>query len=296
MRFSLLFENSGDQLPFELVANRPLFEYFVSQAESTNSNRFYINNEFLLSVEAQVDDVQQNMNTVKPVLGQFTSGEFDPPGLFENYLDQQFLNRTHCAWVKSQQVELDIDQLRLAGSELGERLHAEYPDAIRRVKLAQALDKLGYLSAYEEINMSIHRLENCFQDVVFDSSNKWELFDNLYKDSMLCNNSVTNFRFGFTYLGRQYYDKWQHFDDKLEFSDHYNYEKLEFSFNVGLEKPQTLPFSPEFLAWCEQHQIKPVGCEIPVANLIDLTENLFKYRKILYTNARDNNAAQIIID
>jgi hypothetical protein len=110
------------------------------------------------------------------------------------------------------------------------------------------------------------------------------------------NNDIVNFSFGYTYVGRQYYDKWQFFDTELECNDHYNYETLEWAFQINLDRPQTIPFSKEFLLWSEQKQVKPISRQIPIGNVINLEKDLHKYRKMLYTNSKNNNQVKLLAE
>jgi hypothetical protein len=59
--------------------------------------------------------------------------------------------------------------------------------------------------------------------------------------------------------------------------------------------PETIPFSKEAQAWANEHSIKLIAEQIPIANIVDLENKLFEYRKMLYRNSRDNNRAQIIL-
>ena len=186
----------------------------------------------------------------------------------------------------SQKKSVDIDQLRFSNisdlARIGNQLHELYPDHIRTIPIAPILEKLGYIYPYEEVNMGVHRLESSFnkQNLEFSADNKWEVFSNPCMDTMVSNNDVVNFSFGYTYVGRQYYNKFEYFDSDLLHKDHYNYETLEYSFQLNLNQPQTIPFSKEFLDWSNRHGIRPMAVQLPIANCVDLDKNLFEYRKI----------------
>jgi hypothetical protein len=167
--------------------------------------------------------------------------------------------------------------------------------SIVMIKTAQALEKLGYIYPYEEVNQGLHSLEQSFRKLEFKSDDKWEVFDNPYLDNIISNNDVVNFSFGYTYVGRQYYNKFKYFDSKLKYLDHYNYETLEFAFQLNLSRTETIPFSPEAIHWANSQNIKLVAEQLPIANIIDLENNLFEYRKMLYRNSRDNNRVRIIL-
>jgi hypothetical protein len=186
---------------------------------------------------------------------------------------------------------------RKVASELGKKLHDLYPDEITAVRLAPAMQKLGYIVPYEAVNTDVHYLESCFHErnLEFNAEAKWETFDNPFDQSLVFNQDVVNFSFHYTYVGRQYYNKFEYFDLDLDCKDHYNYETLEYSFNLNLKNPETKPFSTEFLHWCKRHNIRPIGTQIPIANAVDIDKNLFEYRKILYRNSKADNRAKILI-
>jgi hypothetical protein len=79
------------------------------------------------------------------------------------------------------------------------------------------LEKLGYIYPYEEVNIGVHRLETAFhkQNLEFSADKKWKFFQIPCMDTMISNNDVVNFRFGYTYVGRQYYNKFECFDSDL---------------------------------------------------------------------------------
>ena len=46
MKFSLVFENSGDSIPFTVIANEELFKFFVDTTNNESDN-FFSNNKKL---------------------------------------------------------------------------------------------------------------------------------------------------------------------------------------------------------------------------------------------------------
>lgn len=301
MKFSLVFDNSGDTLPFTVKYNHDLFEFFVDKTNNENQNSFSNHQCLFRQVEPKITHVQWALSKTNEVLYDLVRYSFKQHSELENYLDQDFLNMTHCEWVKSQCCIVDIDDLRHSSNHnearLGSKLHEMYSDDIRKVKVAEIMDKLGYLYPYEEVNMAVHRLESQFNksNLEFKADQKWNVFDNPYVDQLVSNNDVVNFSFGYTYVGRQYYDKFVNFDNDLQYTDHYNYEQLEYAFQLNLSKPQTIPFSKEYTEWSNSLGVKQVAAQIPIANLDNINTNLFEYRKILYRNSRDNNRAKIIL-
>lgn len=300
MKFSLVFDKSGDTLPFEVKYNHELFEFFVDQTNAQSQNSFSNDREIYQELDKKITHLHWSVSKTNEILYDLVGVSFDQHTDLENYLDQQFLNRLHSDWVFSHKHNVDIDKLRfsssVAQSKLGNTLHELYPDDIRIIPTAPAIEKLGYIYPFREVNMGVHRLERMFDCIDLKADAKWAVFDNPFLDKMISNNDIVNFSFGYTYVGRQYYNKFKYFDSKLECPDHYNYETLEFAFQLSLSKPETIPFSKEALDWANSQNIKLVAEQIPIANIIDLETKLFEYRKMLYRNSRDNNRAQIILN
>lgn len=301
MKFSLVFENTGDSIPFEAVYNHELFEFFVEKSVSKDQNRFSDQQKIAQKVSKGLTDLHWALENTNEVLYNLVGINFPQSDNLEKYLDQSLLNRIHAEWVFSQNHKVQVHQLRFSPNSkiarLGEQLHDQFPDEILEARLAVAMQHLGRIFPYEDVNMAVHRLESIFtNDIEFSAASKWEVFDNPFrKTSMVSNPDRMNFSFGYTYVGRQLYNKFEYFDMNLDCEDHYNYETLEFSFNLNLQQPETVTFSPEFLAWCDRHSRRPMANQIPVANMIDLDKHLTQYRKILYNNSQADNSASIIL-
>ena len=300
MKFSLVFENTGDSMPFEVVHNHELFEFFVSKSISAGQNQFNDNNTTAQKITKSLAELHWALSNTNEILHDLVGINFSQDNNLENYLDQHLLNRMHAEWVASQKHMVPVHQLRFSqnssSARLGQQLHDQFPDEISETTLSVAMQHLGRILPYEEVNMAIHRLENIFSsNIEFNAGKKWDIFDNPYKTSMTSSQDRVNFFFGYTYVGRQLHNKFEYFDMNLECNDHYNYETLEYSFNINLQQPETIEFSPEFLSWCKQHNRQPMASQIPIANIIDLTKHLTLYRKMLYNNSQQRNSASIIL-
>lgn len=300
MRFSIVFDHTGDHIEFDVVYNSDLLIHFVDRCNLTNSNEFCDGGDVARQVSQLLQQIHSAVTMTNPVMSDLVGFSFDEHTDLLRYLDQAVLNRQHAQWVESQRHTVDIDHLRSSdsthSSRLGWQLHEQYPDCIRHINLAEAMAKLGFALPYDEVNLAVHRLEGYWtHNIEYKNHNKWQVFDNPCYDSMISNNDVVNFGFGYTYLGRQYYDKWQFYDSDLEHQDNYNYETLEYTFQINLDRPQTIPFSAEFMAWCDAHGVPPVARQIPIANAVDIEKNLRHYRHILYTNSLAQNPARLHI-
>lgn len=299
MKFSLVFDNSGDTIPFEVKYNHELFEFFVNQTEKNNQNSFSNERELYGVLDKKITHLHWAISKTNEVLHSLINESFDQHTDLENYLNQYFLNTLHSDWVLSQRNNVDINALRFSPdaskASIGAQLHDMYPDDIRFPKLVPVLEKIGYIYPFQEVNTSIHRLESSFTKLEFKADNKWDVIHNPFIDKLITNNDIVNFSFGYTYVGRQYYNKFRFFDTELRCPDHYNYEMLEFAFQLNLSMPETIPFSKEALQWANTRDIKLIAEQIPIANIVGLEDNLFEYRKVLYRNSRDNNRARIIL-
>jgi len=300
MNFSLVFEKSGDTLPFSVRYNHDLLEFFVNYINSISQNLFSDEMEVYRTVNKRITHLHWAISKTNEVFYDLVDDSFEQHTDLENYLDQRYLNKLHSDWVFSHHCEINIDTLRFSSdfgkSKLGNQLHELYPDDIRVIKTAQSLEKLGYIYPYREINMGIHRLESAFSNFEFKASDKWEVVKNPFIDNMVTNNDVVNFYFGYTYVGRQYYNKFRFFDSKLEYPDHYNYENLELAFQINLSRQETIPFSKESISWAEENGVKLIAEQVPIGNLIGLEDNLLEYRKILYRNSFNNDRVHIVLN
>jgi len=300
MKFNLVFDITNDYIPFEVKYNHELFEWFVTHANQIGSNSFDDSSKIYSNCNQLLTQLHWSLSKTNEVLWPLYGSTFPQSDFLTDYLDQHFLNRQHELWVNSQYHEININQLRTSDhkdkNKIGNRLHDVYPDEIRKIKLAEAMIKLGYIYAYEEVNLTVHRLESFFaKDIEFKADKKWQVFDNPFVKKLESNNSVVNFSFGYTYVGRQYYNKWKCFDTDLQCTDHYNYETLEWAFQLNLNRPETVSYSPEFIQWCRQQGIPELTTQLPIANVVDLEKNLHYYRTVLYKNSQQKNKAKLKI-
>jgi len=298
MKFNLVFNNSGDCLPFECVYNADLLQHFVDVCNQRRVNHFSDRGQIAKTVGSLLNDTHNALTLTNSALGNFGIQGFDECNDRRDYLSQGFLNKQHERWVNSQHIKINIDHLRYHQdkqiSAAGWRMHEQLPDDVRDLPLAVIMTKAGMIWPYEEVNMTVHRLESFFsRNIEFQSDQKWAVFDNPYLDHFVSNNDQVNFAFAYTYVGRQHFDKWKNFDTELQCLDYYNFEKLEFAFQINLARPETIPFSPEFLSWCAEKNVRPITTQIPIGNVIDLEKNLTHYRQMLYNNSAANNQVSI---
>lgn len=301
MYFKLVFENSGDFIPVEVIKNHNFFEFYV-ETVMKNSDNLFENCDFNTTrLDDELNRLLLHIDKINGILTNLPNAVLlENPNSFERSIDQDFLNKNHALWVKNEYISYNIDDLRASNNEetknIGDFLHSCYPDEIRTVTTSEIFAKYGLLHEFQECNMGVHRTESFFfNNDEYSSTHKWDVFENIFVNDVETNNGITNFNIGHTYVGRQNYDKFSHFDMDLTYNDFYNFEKIEYSFNFNLSKPENIPFSEEFINWSKRHNQKPKGLQIPIGNVVDLESNLTKYRTVLYTNIKSNNKVSIEI-
>ena len=297
----LVFENSGDFIPIEIVKNHEFFEFYA-ETVIKNSDNLFENCEFDTSnLKDEVNRLSLRIDMINNILINLPKATLlENVNSFERAIDQDFLNKNHALWAKNEFITYDIDELRLSDNKetknIGNFLHSCFPDEIRVITTSEIFQKYDLLHDFQEINMGIHRTESFFfTNYEYSSIYKWNVFENKFANQIETNNGITNFNISHTYVGRQDYDKFRRFDMNLRYSDFYNFEKIEYSFNFNLANPENIPFSEEFLNWSKQHNRPPKGLQIPLGNVVDLEKNLTEYRNILYTNTKKRNKLSIVI-
>lgn len=292
MNFSIVFKNTGDFIPFVSV-NTPVLEYFVDQLKQNNLNEFVLIDSHrtrIAQLELKITNAQSVIEKVNSWLHDLIDCQIGPYD-FEDYFDQNILNKVHADWVNSQQITYDIDKKRKQFNYQGlaEQIHNMYPDSIRFPKLGDVLLKLDYRTLYNLVNESCHNIEDSFNNFLFITKNSnWNEFKNPFDHSLLTND-IANLRISFAHLGRCLYNKFQHFDMHLEYKDENTFNQLLNFVTLGFSQPQTIPLSKEYINWCNQHNKFPSGEHLNIGNIPDLAEKIKDYRLIVYRNTKQNN-------
>ena len=194
MKFSLVFDKSGDTLPFEVVYNHELFEFFIDQTNNNSQNSFSNDQELYKDLDKKVTHLHWSISKTNEILYDLVGESLKQHTDLENYLDQRFLNQLHSDWVFSHYHDINIDDLRFSTvasvARLGNILHELYPDEIRKINTAPAMEKLGYIYPYREVNSGVHALESSFKNLEFKTDDKWKVFNNPFVDTMVTNLSL----------------------------------------------------------------------------------------------------------
>jgi len=291
MIFSLIFENTGDSIPFQTISNQTadVLSYYVDNLNKQNLNKFTNNN-----IGNKINQAIANLNSTIINCNEFIYELLDQyidTYTTEEYLNQQILNKLHADWVKSQTVKYNILEKRKKYnySQQSELIHSMFPDEIPEPPVGVIIDKLGVNEPYSNINVGVHKLERLFSEIKFQVANQnWVEFTNPFGKDLLTND-VSNFSLAFNHLGRTLYNKFVYFDHTLEYHDENSFNELLGCVELRLDPAQTIPLSVEYVNWCKIHNKVPSGERLPIGNIPDLTTHLTDYRKIIFRNTRQNN-------
>ena len=291
MNFSLVFQNSGDSLPFYTINSHAadVLTYYVEQLNDRNLNKF--SSSVGTKIETSINKLHATIVECNQFIHELLDQHIDTYTVDE-YLDQRNLNKLHADWVKSHSITYNIlEKRKQYGSKQAELIHDMFPDDIPEPELGSVLSKLDIGKNYKNINVDIHQVESLFNNIKFSIA-EWTSMPNPFAKSILTNN-LCNFRLSFNHLGRTLYNKFVFFDQALEFDDENSYDELLGFVDVKLVPPQTIPLSNEYVTWCANHNKVPSGEHLNIGNIPDLHKHLTDYRKIIFRNTLQNNAFTI---
>jgi hypothetical protein len=286
MKFKIIFCNSGDSIPFDST-NDQILEYYVDFLNRQNLNKFsYMEPSFGKEISKTIESLNSLIINSNNWLSELINKSIDIPE-FENYLDQNYLNKLHANWVKSQNI---LCQTHKSYKDHNlQKIHDLFPDHMKEASLSSILSKLNLLDEYGLLNIFVHKIESMFENVEFSIMNQtWVQLDNPFPKEILSYDR-NNFQLPFNHLGRLLYNKFQTFDDNLEYEDENSFDQLLGFVSINLSKPETLYPSQEYRQWCMANNRNPTGIFLNLGNVIDLEKKLQDYRLIMYRNSIADN-------
>jgi len=289
MNFLLAFENTGDTIPFVSI-NHEVLEYYYDCITSKNLNKFSIPLSIGKKALQRFQDLDNTVKKINEWIYELIDNKIVEYKL-EDYLDQHILNKYHSDWVESHSIEYNIiAKLKKYNSEQTRLIHSIFPSEIPAPKLNTVISRLGLRDQHEDLNIYIHAIENLFNHEIECemADDQWVEFSNPFPKTLLTND-IANFKISPHLLGRTLYNKYINFDLSLEYSDENNYTQLTNCVTIHLLQPQTIPLSKEYVAWCQAHNKTPAGGYFNIGNIVDLSEKLTEYRKIIFKNSLQKN-------
>lgn len=294
MNFSLVFEHSGDTIPF-VALNPEILEYYVNQINQCGLNKFWLQDKQIpVDIRNYIETLIKTTVSVNQWLLPLTDNSIS---VFEgkDCLDQDNLNAIHAQWVSLQKIQVDINRKRkeLGYSEFIEGVHDLYPDSERFPQLGDVITKLNKTKEFDSLNWPlIHRLERSFSRIRMSCSDDWVEFHNPFSKKYVTLDT-SNFCLPFNHLGRSQYDKFINFDLDLQHNDENTFNEFLGFVELNLDMPQTKSYSQEYLSWCSANGRTPSGEFIPLGNIPDLSTNLKKYRIMILQNLELGNSIHI---
>lgn len=280
MRFNIQFENSNDVLPFVSV-HEGLTEWYIDRLNENNLNSFNFksNPSFKDLIDEMYDSVMQH----NKVMSCINFPEFEVNDRRE-LLNPWLLNYMHSEWVRSKSLPVNVDSV-------GPELRKFVPDGVDEITAINALSHFNQINQFDVINYTIHKCERgtsklkIFRSGMNDYSDhqSYILFDNEFGNSIITNNQCSLY-LGFNLEGRNRRDKFKYHDKDYEFTDENNYKFLSTRMVLDFSPQETIGYSKEYIRWCKKHNIEPTGSRVNLGNLIDLEDNVFDYKRIVYNN------------
>lgn len=293
MYFYIIFQNSGDSIKFKSIHHDLVLEY-IDFVNSYRANKFKMQDKENISL--CISNLKNSLTKFNNTVVAEFSKKFFIPDSAEDFLDQDFLNKTHAQWVNQQFEQHLVSSLResKAADKLDYLFH-QISDDINELSLSNIIHKLNLAHDYSVINHNVHELEFQFNKIKFEGDfDNWIERPNLYKNQT--SNSIANFRIAFNHYGRTLRNKFIYYDINLEHSDENTYNQLLGFVELLLSPVETIEYSKEYISWCNKNKVTPTGDYLNLGIIEDLEKNLLKYRKILYRNLAENNYFTLTTD
>ena len=130
MNFSVVFQNSGDSIPFQTISTTTadVLVYYVENLNNRNLNQF--SSGVGDGVKSTVDKLHSTIVKCNDFVYELLDRYIDTYSE-EEYLEQTNLNKLHADWVNFHKVGYNILKKKSQyGSEQAEHIHTMFPDSI----------------------------------------------------------------------------------------------------------------------------------------------------------------------
>jgi hypothetical protein len=157
MNFSIVFDNTGDSIPFKSMYP-PLVEYYVDYLDKNNLNSFEIDEWNNTVVNGhKIQQAIDNLKNTTADINQWIDKIIDcsiPIFEDEEYLNQYNLNRLHADWVNSHSISYNIQRKRnqYFGNKIVEQVHDIFPDDVQYPTVGSVISCLGLSAEYDKLN------------------------------------------------------------------------------------------------------------------------------------------------
>lgn len=305
MNFELVFENSGDTIPF--FTDKPdLLEYFVNFLNEKKVNGFLPQDDIFISqiqgnlvkLSNALVEYNQSLGTLfTGIVDDFNNTTKDKP--LQYLLNQELLNEIHYCWVKSHSKYTTFSEIKKLNID-GRLQHLldQLPDDNRKISAPELLFKLGLDKIYDDINTGVHSVEHCFDRIRFqgnfDRNFEWVEIDNPFPRNYT-NNNAAQLNIAYQHYGRSLHDKFLYQSGTTFHDDENNFDQLLGFVDFYLLPTETLPYSKEYVQWCKEIGKTPAGNNLNIGWIENLPEQLTTCRQIVYRNVLNKNRFEIVI-
>jgi hypothetical protein len=261
MQLKLTWARTQDFLLFDII-NKDLAVWFVDQSQRLGNN--YSSGNQVIDIIQQSADTERliqeeiaYIDTVNEILTRLKLPVFNKP---TNWYDQTELNTLHKDWANT----------RYTNPKLTELLYK--------------IDK-KFFEAYQEMNCHIHVIERSFK-YRFRDPHHWSM-DNPFKSNSY-DWEVAHLYIEYPGHGRCAFEKfeWLDINDATMWNDNNNWTNIDSFLGMNLVRPHKLTPPEEFLAWCKEKNLVPLGYSIPLANLADWKDNLTTAKQLVTKNIK----------
>jgi predicted nucleic acid-binding protein len=294
MFFDLVFESSGDTIPYK-SCNDQFVIFYIDWLNKNDYNKFKCVNNPVHNLNQALDSLHESLLCYN-YLNLETLSQYEIPTLeLGKYLDQQILNDYHARWVNAQTAIVDIISLRkkVNKSIIEEKLCNIYSDDILTQEFVSVIHRLGLKKVYNNINDQIHNIEDLIgTNKEYNNGNLHFIQNNYSKD--ILSHSQANLQITGHHKGRSLYDKFKLFDENFEADDENTFDQISNSITFNLCKLEDTIPSTQFVDWCTRNNRKPIGEYLNLGNIVNLDKHLTKYRQIMYNNLNKNQSFTLV--
>lgn len=260
MKIKLTWQKTNDCLEFDAI-NENLVDWFVKICYNKNT-KFQLADMITdvplraISSEGVIAELNDAIDIINPYMLKFKQAPFEKPTDWNNQFQ---LNKLHKDWANTRKVLPNLPKMLYKTNKL-------------------LFDK------YNQCNCHIHLLENSFVYDFRDNENHWRI-DNPFKDEFF-DWHVCHLSLPYPGHGREAFEKFRNYDEDVYGSDLDNWNNVDSYVNINLVRPYRLHPPQEFLNWCKKYNLVPHHHLIPLGNLSEWNNSLYKARGIIRNNLK----------
>lgn len=300
MKFKIVFENSGDTILFSTDVP-DLLNFYVDFLNENKANSFKVNSSVFDELNTTIKNLFDTLIDYNNSICSDFTGKIFCPDNPEYLIDQDMLNRTHSEWVHSNHIKYytfdTIKEMNTTG--IYDDLLDTLPDDDHKIPASEILYKYNAKDLHNNINILAHDIECVFNSIKFqsdiDMDYNWIEIKNPFTKKYT-SNSLSNLSISFNHYGRTLYNKFKYKGPDINFYDDENsFNQLLGFVTLSLLPPESIPYSKEYVEWCNKINREPAGDFLNLGNIENLAENSTKYRQIIHRNILHNNKFSIEI-